>query len=33
VVVRRRVAVWGVADRASSDLRISLAERLEAMER
>jgi small-conductance mechanosensitive channel len=30
VVVRRRVAVWGIADRASSDLRISLAERLEA---
>jgi small-conductance mechanosensitive channel len=31
VVVRRRVAVWGIADRASSDLRISLAERLEAL--
>jgi small-conductance mechanosensitive channel len=32
VTVRRRVGVWGIADRAASDLRISLAERLEAME-
>ncbi|HET7128205.1 MAG TPA: mechanosensitive ion channel domain-containing protein [Gaiellaceae bacterium] len=32
VVVRRRVAVWGIADRASSDLRVALAERLEAID-
>jgi small-conductance mechanosensitive channel len=33
VLVRRRVAVWGIADRAASDLRISLAERLEALQK
>ena len=33
VVVRRRVAVWGIADRASSDLRVALAERLDGMEK
>ena len=33
VVVRRRVAVWGIADRASSDLRVALAERLDGREK
>ena len=33
VVVRRRVAAEGLADRASSDLRIALAERLEGITR